>query len=181
MTTSRKSSSGRDEGFKSKWPYFQSLEFLRDSVTPRKTKVVCYIFGMLHITTYLKYTFPYFLKDLVYRWNSANCAEMFSIIFVSLYCDIWTSVSSLLLQRFKNVFSFLHFPGLFCQVSVDSISHVSVGVYQLGGSVFKMLCKIQLAKTFLALFLELQLLNLKNAEYISQNTKRVFHYATCTA
>ena len=36
-TTSRKSGSGRDEVFKSKWPYFQSLEFLRDSIAPRKT------------------------------------------------------------------------------------------------------------------------------------------------
>ena len=36
-TTSGKRGSGKDEVFKSKWPYFQSLEFLRDSVTPRKT------------------------------------------------------------------------------------------------------------------------------------------------
>ena len=44
-TTSRKSGSGRDEVFKSKWPYFQSLEFLRDSIAPRKltSSLVSYI------------------------------------------------------------------------------------------------------------------------------------------
>ena len=44
-TTSRRSGSGRDEVFKSKWPYFQSLEFLRDSIAPRKTtsSLVSYI------------------------------------------------------------------------------------------------------------------------------------------
>ena len=35
-TTSRKSVSGRDEVFKSKWPCLESLEFLRDSIAPRK-------------------------------------------------------------------------------------------------------------------------------------------------
>ena len=44
-TTSRRSGSGKDEVFKSKWPYFQSLEFLRDSIAPRKTtsSLVSYI------------------------------------------------------------------------------------------------------------------------------------------
>ena len=165
-TTSRKSGSGRDEVFKSKWPYFQSLQFLRDSITPRnclvsyilqkqsfaivlqircswkfrkfhrKTPVLESLFNKVaglqallkrvsntdselfknkffyrtppvaasNITTYLKYTFPYFLKNLVYPLNTADSAKIFPIIFVNLYCCIWTSISSLLFQWLKNIF-----------------------------------------------------------------------------
>ena len=35
---SKKSGAGSSEVFKSKWPHFNSLKFLRDVITPRKTQ-----------------------------------------------------------------------------------------------------------------------------------------------
>ena len=35
--SSAKSGAGTDEVYQSKWPFFHSLEFLRDSIFPRKT------------------------------------------------------------------------------------------------------------------------------------------------
>ncbi|XP_057311137.1 uncharacterized protein LOC130648984 [Hydractinia symbiolongicarpus] len=37
VNNSNKSGAGRDDVYESKWPYFQSLLFLRDSIVPRKT------------------------------------------------------------------------------------------------------------------------------------------------
>ena len=72
-----------------------------------------------NITTYFKYTLPYLLNDLVYPWNSSDRVKIFPIIFVNLYSCIWTSVSSLLFQWLKNIFSFLHSPGLISPFSIN--------------------------------------------------------------
>ena len=79
--------------------------FLRTIFFNRTTPVAA-----SNITSYLKYTFPYLLNDLVYPWNSTDRGvKTFQIIFANLYCCIWTSVSSLLFQWLKNIFFILPF------------------------------------------------------------------------
>ena len=103
-----------------------------------------------NITTYLKYTFPYLLNDLVYPLNSAYHVQIFPMIFTCLYSYIWTSVSSLLFQWLKNIFFIPPFSRSYLPIFYWFNIKCSSWRVSLADSILRKLCKTQLAKTSFA-------------------------------
>ena len=64
--SSAQSGAGTDEVYQSKWPFFHTLEFLRDSIFPRKTNLsFVSSYPLIPIIKYLKYqTTKYSRKHL---------------------------------------------------------------------------------------------------------------------
>ena len=65
QSQSQKSGAGRDDIYQSKWPYFQSLRFLQDTVKSRPTLSTI-------VSSFNKFFLP---------WNLPSGVEIFTIIF----------------------------------------------------------------------------------------------------
>lgn len=72
MQSSAESGAETDDVYQSKWSFFHSLEFLRDSIFPRKTTCLCKYDNQISIIKYSKYQSRKYSKKALIKHDNGH-------------------------------------------------------------------------------------------------------------